>query len=107
MLQAVLAATEEGRIRMFETYEGEVVEVGADSVVAVFEVGDDLVRQVYGREQFLDGKMPDKGERLAVYVHVATVPSKPDELVSPAISEAEENERPRRRTNTVPLPRTF
>jgi len=106
-LQAAMIARNDARLRMFEAYEGEVVHVHDDRVVAVFEVGDDLVEQTYLRDQFLDKQLPRKGDRLAVYVHVAQLPPEPLPRSGEDANADESNEQPRRRKHVIPLPRTF
>jgi len=96
------------RVRMFETYTGEVVRVHGDRVVVAYEVGDELVEQTYVRDQFLDGDLPKKGARLVVYVHVREVPPGEEAASSEEADESgEHDEPPKRRKNAVPLPRTF
>jgi len=106
--QAPVIAQNDARLRMFETYTGEVVRVHGDRVVVVYEVGEDLVEQTYVRGQFLDRQLPKKGDRLAVYVTVAEVPPGEQAASSEEVDESgEHDEPPRRRKNVVPLPRTF
>jgi len=107
-LRAALIARNDGRLRMHESYEGVVKDAWEDGVLVVYEVGDELVEQTYLRSQFLDGELPKLGDRLAVYVHVAKLP--PAEEKPPpddALARESADERPRRRKNVVPLPRTF
>ncbi len=106
LLRAALTARNDGKLRMTESYEGIVRHVGRDEVVVLFEVDDDLVEHTYMRDQFVDSRLPEKGDRLAVYVHVAQLPH--DESAEGA-GEATEgiDEQPRRRRNIGPAPREF
>ena len=104
VVQAALTARTDGRLRMTESYEGVVRHVGRDDVVVLFEVDDDLVEHTYTRNQFVDSRLPEKGDRLAVYVHVAQLP--PEESAEGADETTEGiDERPRRRRNIGPPPR--
>ena len=105
-LQAVLVDRVQGRLRMTQSYQGEVVQVSEDRVVVVFQVEGDLVEQTYDRKQFLDGELPKNGDCLAAYVHVAILPVKDKRTVDggEASHDAARTRRPR---NVVPLPRTF
>jgi hypothetical protein len=77
-----------------ETYEGYVVEVSEEGVLVRYDVGDDVVEQFYRKEQFLPGKIPAAGNRIAVRVEVTALPALKE---SPSGDEA--NEEPRTRTN--------
>lgn len=58
------------RLRMIEWYEGVVEHVHGDSATIVFEIDDDIVEHTYRRSQFIDGQLPEEGDRITVYVHV-------------------------------------
>ena len=104
LLHAALTARNDGQLRMTESYEGIVRHVGRDDVVVLFEVDDDLVEHTYTRDQFVDSRLPDLGDRLAVYVHVAQLP--PEESAEGADKAMEGiDEQPRRRRNIGPPPR--
>ena len=54
---------------MCESYQGEVVDVHGDRVVAVYDVNGNVIeRSVRGRSQFLDGRLPEVGSELAASV---------------------------------------
>ena len=89
---------------MTESYQGVVRHVGRDDVVVLFEVNDDLVEHTYTRDQFVDSRLPEKGDRLAVYVNVAQFP--PEESTEGTDKAMEGiDEQPRRRRNIGPGPR--
>lgn len=94
-----------GQLCMTESYEGVVRHVGRDDVVVLFEVDDDLVEHTYTRDQFVDSRLPEEGDRLAVYVRVVKLP--PEESAE-GTDEAMEgiDEQPRRRNIGRP-PREF
>ena len=64
---------------MTESYEGIVMDVDGDKVLVVYDVNGDIVEQTYEKSQFIDGRLPDVRTRLAVFVNVAEVQSKPVE----------------------------
>ncbi len=107
MLQAALAGKANGRLRMAESYQGEAIHVSDERVVVVFEVEGDLVEQTYNRKQFLDGRLPEKGELLAAYVHIAKLPAEEEKTVDGIISSHGADKPRKPRKNVVPLPRTF
>jgi CheY-like chemotaxis protein len=90
-LRAIARACREGRLCMTERYEGVVEHVFEDTVVVVYGVGDDLVEQTYERSQFIQHRLPSKGDRLAVHVHVAQLPPPPGSE-SPATEVSHEPE---------------
>ena len=71
VLQAVLVAGVDGRLRMFETYDGVVKQADDDEIVVLFEINDELIEQTYKKEQFIGGRLPSQGDRFSVYVHDA------------------------------------
>lgn len=81
----VVRAYHDDRIRMGERYEGIVEQVHKDTVIVAYEIGKDIVHQTYERSQFLEGRLPQEGDRLAVYVHVALI--SPQSLESPPGTE--------------------
>jgi hypothetical protein len=85
-LQAALTAQAERRLRMCESYQGDVVDVHEDRVVVIYDVNGNVVEQTYERSQFLDGRLPEVGTELAVHVMVAEVEPQTDE---PAFQEEE------------------
>ncbi|UCE60231.1 MAG: hypothetical protein JSU63_00490 [Phycisphaerales bacterium] len=74
-LMRALIARHDGHVRMFEKYNGVVKHVGKTTAVCLFEVDDDLVEQTYRREQFIDGRLPKKGDSLTVFVLAAEPPT--------------------------------
>ncbi len=103
-LQATLLHHEEGRLRMFESHEGIVMDVDDDCAVVTYSIDDEYVDQTYRREQFVDGTLPKKGERLALFVHVAEVlKRREDEPTSGAATD----EQPRHRKRAIRPPREF
>ena len=99
MLRTALTARKNGQLRMTESYEGIVRHVGRDDVVVLFEVDDDLVEHTYTRDQFVDSRMPEEGDRLAVYVHVAQLP--PEESAEGADETTEGIDELRRRRRNI------
>jgi hypothetical protein len=53
-----------------EAFEGTVLEVTDEEVLVQYDTGDDLVEQCYRKDQFLPGKVPAAGDRIAVDVVV-------------------------------------
>lgn len=93
-LQQALGARREGSLCMFESHEGVVMEVGEDSVVVTYSVNGEYVDQTYRKEQFIGGRLPKKGDRLAVYVHVAELPKeRPEEETSERTGDEERKHR--------------
>ena len=72
-LQPVLAARAEGRLRMWEAYRGEVVNVNGDTVLVQYDVNGSVIEQTYERSQFLGGRLPEMHAELEVHVIVADV----------------------------------
>ena len=72
-LQSILISRADNRLRMTESYEGIVDDLRGDKVVVMYDVNGDIVEQIYERDQFIDGRLPDIGTRLAVFVNVAEV----------------------------------
>ena len=66
----LLLGQNNGSLRRFETYEGVVDHVHGDSVTVVFETDDDVVEHCYNPGQFVDGQLPNVGDRITVCVHV-------------------------------------
>ena len=65
-LQSTLISRMDGRLRMAESYEGVVEDVHGDKVLVVYDVNGKIIEQTYEKSQFLDGRLPDVGTRLAV-----------------------------------------
>jgi hypothetical protein len=80
-LQSALTAQVEGRLRMCESYQGEVVDVHEDSVVVVYGVNGDIIEQTYERSQFLEGHLPEVGAVLAASVMLYEIDPRVDEPV--------------------------
>ena len=89
---------------MFESHEGVVMHVDDDSVVVTYSIGDDYVDQTYRKEQFIGGRLPKKGDRLAIYVHVAEMPKQQDREPTSAPSPDEQR---RHRKAPIRPPREF
>lgn len=70
-LQGIVLARDAGHLCMQESYRGAVKHVHGDKVVVVFETEDDPLEQIYDRSQFMDGKVPQPGDRVEVFVHAA------------------------------------
>lgn len=92
----------DAKLRMFESYEGVVKHADDDQVVVVYEVEEDLVEQTYIAKQFIDGKLPEVGDRLAVFVYVAQLPveSTSSDSIRNNVNEDDDDD-------VVPLPREF
>jgi hypothetical protein len=89
-MQSALIARIEGRLRMCESYQGEVVDVDGDRVVVVYDVKGDVIEQVYERSQFLEGRLPEVGTVLTAYVMAAEVAPQVGEPV-PVEDERDDN----------------
>jgi len=96
ILQAALIAREGGRMSMFESYEGVVKHVETESIVVLFEIDDELVEHTYKKDQFIGGRLPSIGERLAVYVHVATLPQEKEDKSTLGEPENGKKRKPRK-----------
>ncbi|HUT95280.1 MAG TPA: hypothetical protein VMY37_37850 [Thermoguttaceae bacterium] len=103
-LQRALAGRDDERLRMFERHEGVVMHVDEHSVVVTYSIKDDYVDQTYRKEQFVGGRLPKKGDRLAIYVHVAEVPKPQDREPTSAPSPDEQR---RHRKAAIRPPREF
>ena len=90
-LQSTLISRMDGRLRMAESYEGVVEDVHGDKVLVVFDVNGKIIEQTYEKSQFLDGRLPDVATRLAVFVNVAEVQTKP---VESGVEETEPRDDP-------------
>ena len=77
--------------------------VDENSVVVTYSVKDEYVDQTYGKEQFIGGRSPKKGDRLAIYVHVAEMPKQQDGPTSASSPD----EQPRHRKGAIRPPREF
>lgn len=75
-----------------------------DEVVVVYEIDDDLVEQTYVKSQFQDGRLPKKGQKLRIYIHLIELPEEP-QIETEDLDTADEQQR--RRRNTVKPPREF
>ena len=106
-LQGALIARENASLRMSESYEGVVKHVSEDTVVVVFEADDDLLEQTYGREQFLDGKLPSEGDAVAAFVHLALLPHEEETSGDGAAPPDPADAARRRRKNVVKGPHEF
>lgn len=106
-LLRVLIAHHAKQVCLSEVYEGVVKGGDARRVVVVYEVGDDLVEQIYSIEQFLEGNVPSVGDRLVVCVHVAQLCASPEEDAEAEDARDTTYEQPRPRKNVVTLPREF
>lgn len=90
----LLTSREEGRLRMFELYEGVVEHLYGDEAVVVFEIDDDIVEHTYKRSQFVDQQLPSEGDRLIVYVHVADAPTDRSDMTEEDLMMDSEDEQP-------------
>jgi hypothetical protein len=101
-LQAALTAREDGRLRMCESYEGEVVDVRDDKVIVDYDVDGNVVEQTYERRQFLDGRLPELDTDLVAYVIVADTEPRTGGAVSEEDAERDEVSGSRRGRLTEP-----
>ena len=102
---AELTGVSESRLRLSESYEGEVRHNHDSRVVVTFEVREDIVEQTYTSSQFIDGRLPAKGEALVAYIRLVTPPRKESEV---AAEDTNVNDAPpRHRRRKGKLPRTF
>ena len=88
---------------MIEQYEGVVEHVQGDSVTVVFEIEGDVVEHEYERSQFIDGRLPEEGDRLSVYVHVVHGPDQTQDDAALDDDELNEQDDYERRTITGPI----
>ncbi len=82
LLKSVQGAQADGRLRMCESYRGEVVHVHGDRVVVAYDVDGNVAEQTYERSQFLEGRLPEVDTELVVYVMVAEVEPRAGETAS-------------------------
>jgi hypothetical protein len=68
---------EDPKLRMHETYEGQVEHVGENTVVVVYNVNGELVEHTYEKKQFQNGKLPTLGTCLKTFVYVVEQEPKP------------------------------
>jgi hypothetical protein len=103
-LQRALIADKEGQLRMFESHEGVVMHLDDESVVVTYSIDGDYIDQTYKKDQFIGARLPEKGDRLAVFVHVAGLPKqRPDKETS---ARSPDDQR-RYRKHAVRPPREF
>jgi len=95
-LVAALASETGGQLRMVESNIGVVRHVGENDVVVLYEVGDDLIEQRYTKDQFLDSKLPELGDRLGAYTYVMQLPPEPEDDLDTTSEAAIEHRRKRR-----------
>lgn len=62
-------APNNGELCMAETYEGQVIRRIDDEVCVAYEINSEKVEQVYGREQFVGGVLPNEGD----LIHACTL----------------------------------
>ena len=89
-LQAVVLARAQGTVCMREMHRGVVTDVQGDEVVVVYETKQGPVEQVYTRQQFRDGKVPDQGDNVTAYVILTRAPKD----VEQRFAEMESEEKP-------------
>lgn len=97
VLRRTLVQRPEARLCMHEKNEGRVVHVGDDGVEVEYETPGGPLTQVYHREQFLGGKLPEEGHHFEAQVFAWSWPHVPqgiEHLLTPeqidAISKASE-----------------
>ncbi len=106
-LQRVLIAKDADALRMIESFHGLVEHVHEDQVVVVYETEDDLIEHVYEREQFADGCLPEKGERVIVSVFLASLNRASAEKVDLPDAEPSEEAIFKKRKNVIRGPHSF
>jgi len=68
------SAPERGSVRMSERHEGVVMHADDEEVVVMYQIENEYVEHIYRKEQFIDGRLPQVGDRLAVHVDVTELP---------------------------------
>jgi hypothetical protein len=81
---------------LVESCEGEVIDVSNSHVTLVLEIDGELLEQSYSIEQFMEGRLPEKGDRIGITVQFTKLPPK----------EHKEYDHPKRK-NVVELPMEF
>ena len=100
-LRRMLEYKQEGDLRMFETYEGTVAEVVGDEVCVVFDMEDGVLEQVYTRDQFLSGRVPEPGESVVAHVFLATHANEGVEVAARTLADLSEEELVKPRKNVI------
>ncbi len=72
-LTELLEDKKTGQLLMFESYPGIVEASFEDSATIVFETNDDIVEHVYERDQFLNDKIPEEGQRVRVCFYLSNI----------------------------------
>ncbi len=106
-LQNALIAEKNNRLWMFESYQGSVMQVDDDSVVVTYLVDDDYIDQTYRKEQFIGARLPKVGDRLAVYVHIAELPSQSKKQTDETMKTGGTDEQRKHRKKAIRPPREF
>jgi hypothetical protein len=103
--QTIALLLEQGnaRLRMIERFEGVVEHLHGDSVTVVFEIDDDVVEHTYRRSQFIDGQLPEEGDRITVYVHVVHGRIEHEDDASEEADELHEHHEHARKQITGPI----
>jgi hypothetical protein len=72
-LIALKTGDKEGSLLMHEAFDGYVLDVSDDEVLVRYHTADDLIEQVYARDQFEFEKLPEVGDHVKVHVYVTRV----------------------------------
>lgn len=104
-LQSAVTARVDTRLRMCQSYEGDVVDVYGDRVVVVYDVDGNVVEQTYERSQFVDGRLPEVDTDLVVHVIVSDAEPRADGTASE--EDAQRDEVPGSRREPLSGPTVF
>jgi hypothetical protein len=67
------------RVKIAETYEGEVVRhLHGDGVLVAYDVNGNIYEQTYEKSQFIDGRLPSVGAHLIVCTTIIEIESQPE-----------------------------
>ncbi len=70
-LQAALIAQNEDRVCLREVHRGTVTEILGEQVEVFYETAEGRLKQVYSRDQFAHGRVPDEGDNVQALVIMA------------------------------------
>lgn len=72
LLEALMAKSH-GVLCIYEAYRGIVEHVGEDTVCITYETDQEPIEHVYHKSQFLQSRIPNEDDRVAIYVFVTEV----------------------------------
>jgi len=106
-LLSALIARVAGKLSMFESYYGIVEHVHGERAFVVFETDGDPIEHVYERDQFIGGRLPKEGTKVAVHVLLTAMLQETPEGGDETGRAPDKDESPRQRKNVITGPYSF